>query len=66
MGLSYWQKVSDACGGVLFSPYNRGKVSYDYSWYHGIDVPSVCIFNKEDIRGWKKVPSKLFLDSPPG
>jgi hypothetical protein len=20
-----WQKVSDACGGVLFSPYNRGK-----------------------------------------
>lgn len=62
-----WEAVSNACGGVLFSPYEKYYFNAnepESMWYHDIDIPSLCVFKEEAIRNWKQVPSKLFLDSP--
>lgn len=55
-----WDVVSKKCGGVLFAPYDRGEGFFMHlSWYGGVDIPSVCVFDPKCIKNWTDVSDEV-------
>jgi hypothetical protein len=42
-----WERISDEYDGVSFLPYSKAKVPLTMmnSWYFGLDIPCLCIWN---------------------